>query len=590
MAEIIFANVSEQGITTTVLTGASGSLGNLYIKGTQGNSTTTGDARVVNYNFESQLETSTSHGKLRGLNFIVFNQDMSREYIATFDVYGQDSACTALATRIESLTDTQIAVISSYDAIKSNQSLDDAMTSVRSVSWPGRTFFVENVNHARSSYSAIICGKKKAIVAEKFVGNGVPKPDAVIELPISNPLNIGYSGFGHLLISDDTIIQNQSHNKSIHYWINNETLDSLNIKVGDSFYFKSLGEIDEIAASGGLFLRYNIGYYNSDGDLIDTEIRDVRSVEGWEEVEIRGTIPTGTHSISVWISQETTKKLGFTLGICYAKMTTMQLCDNSEVTHDGVSFGVYASKASSIEDSLGNFGQYDPKGYYQAHCSTSNLLWKKSITGDANEPARWFDRILESPTERSVLKPTAAKPNSVAQTEAVTIDPTKFYYACGWVNKQHKESGSYRFGFVGLDGSSSKVVMRKTNDYSVTGTDLYAQMPPYDTLEQRQWYLIQGFIIPHTWDVERSIEFIDENKEFYGWDDLYGSGIGLSDEGNSEYGWVNNANTKTGYLTLVDSDNSSDSKSFFALPILRELRSSTVDMDDGRLTSINLSG
>lgn len=577
MTEQLFANVSEHGITVTSLTGAKNPSGVLYLKGTQDTS-----PRELKYNGVNQLNyKGTDYSEASGIVFTIFNNDMTIDSMAAFDLCSS-MACDNLANRIESVSSTQIGVMASSGCISSNAKLDDVFEKYNSLSWIGTDFFLKE-NAKYSSYTAIVCGKKKSIVAEKFIGNGVPQPNSVIEITITNPTNIGYSGFGKPIISDDQIRTNVDTNETVYAWFNNKPLSELNVKIGDQFIFKSLGEIDAIAASVNVSLIFAIEFNDSSGDKISEQIQTVNSVEGWEGVEIRHTIPVNTTTMTVRVKQ--IRSGGTPLGNCYAKNTVMQLSDNNEERATEVSLGVNHSTARIFEDSLGNFGQYDPIGYEQAHNSDSNLLATKNITNNAVEPVRWFDVILENTNERSVISTATS---FTARTEEVTIDPNKFYYVCVWVNKQAKTKGEYKLGFTALDSKGVKLNLRKTDDFALSTTEMYAQTPTYDSLQQRQWYLLQGFILPHHITVEHATAIIEANKEFYGWDDIYDSGIGLSDEGTGEYGWVNNASCVKGYLSFVDSGNVALSKSLWSLPMIRELRTASIDIDDGRLTSINL--
>lgn len=579
MTEQLFANVSEHGITVTSLTGAKNPSGVLYLKGTQDTS-----PRELKYNGVNQLNyKGTDYSNSRGINLTIFESDMTIVSMATFDLCSGSMACDSLSTRINMISDTQIGVMTSSGAISSNANLDATFKAYRSVSWVGVKFFSNEYNK-NSSYAAIVCGKKKAIVVEEFVGNNVPQPNAFIEATISDPTKLGYQGFGKALINDDELRYNVDSNETVYAWLDKTQLTELNAKANDQLLFKSLGEIDAVAASGNVSLVFAIEFYNSVGNKISEETSVVNSVEGWEDVEIRSTIPTNCVSLTTRVKQI---RVGSTpIGKCYVKNTVMQLCDNTEEQATTVSIGLNHTIAKTVEDSLGNFGQYDPIGYHQAHSSDSNLLFNKSITNNAVEPVRWFDYILENPSERSVISTNSS---FSAITEEVTIDPKKFYYVCVWVNKQQKDGGEYRLRFTALDNSGASLVLRKTNDLSVSDKEMYSQMPSFDSLEQRQWYLLQGFLLPHHIKVEHATAIVEANKEFYGWDDLYGTGIGLSDEGTGEYGWVNNASCVKGYLSFVDNSNAAQSKSFWALPMIRELRTASIDIDDGRLTSINLN-
>lgn len=585
MAEQIFASMSEYGMSLSTITGASGSLGNLKIAGQQ--MAVSPPPRVIEYNYVNQLVyNGVDHSRRRGLTLATFNQDMTLTYLATFDIYSDVNALLTLSNRLMDIKDTEIMVLASYDAINSSVDLDNTFKHLGSAVWPGREFFNKSTNHKRSSYAAIVCGKKRNVVAEKLVGYNMPQPQAIIEISFSDPLSIGNSGFGEPIITDLDLRGSSGNKELVYSWANKKTLTELGIKVGDSFLVCSQGEIDAIAAAAGVWLDYDVVYYNSSNGIIRTKSTSIKSVEGWEQVAIRDTIPTGC----VYITIQATKKSsggGALVGTVYAKNTVMQRSDNTTSRSNTVSFGVYGTSLKSYDDSLGSFGQYNPESYFQAYISESNLLRNTPMPQVASEPIRWMDRVLDDDNYRSVVSTIS---DTSLDLVNVPLDPTKWYYFCVWVNKQEKESGEFKLGFVSYDNTNTVLDVHST-DRETTDKQLYSQMPPFDTLETRQWYLLQGFLLPHNVDQNRADTFIDQNKDFYGWDDLYGNGIGVSDEGTGMYGWINNPNCTKGSMVLVDADNQAkQSKSLWALPIIKELTIGSIDIDDGMLTSISLTG
>lgn len=583
MAEITFATISQYGMTVSPITGAVGALGTLYVKGTQFKSGATPKREVV-YNFENKLMyNNVDHGSRRGINLTIFEEDMRQVYCVSFDVYTDDGARNNLADKMRALTKTQIGVLTSYDAIQSNAKLDDAFKYLHSTSWPKTTFLTSGY---RSSYCAIICGKKQNIVAEKFVGNNAPEPDALIEMAFNKPTAIGHYGYGTPLISDENIYEPIGTTAWIKRWFDKTPLSTLSLKPGDGLLLQSLGEIDAIASGAKNSVVLSIAYHTSTGGLIRETRKVVQSVEGWDQFEIRDTIPANTVSISVDAKREVASG-GSLSGHCFVKNTTLSLADHQQDLPPHVSIGVYGTSVKAYEDSLGNFGHYDPTGYYKAYDSESNLLRGQNIEQSANESVKWFNRVLDKPNERVVMKGTG---NIEKATMTVNLDPRKPYYACVWVNKHQKAKGQYMLGLRSYNSANAQLDLMST-DRSDTNKWKYAQRPPFDTLEDRQWYLLQGFILPNHIPTEKAIEFIEENKEFYGWDDLYGNGIGLSDEGDGNYGWINHKDCAKGKLAFLDWYNdTTEAKSIWALPILREMKVGSVDIDDVMLTSISVSG
>lgn len=590
MAETIFASMGEFGMSLSTITGAKGSLGNLTITGTQ-YATSNMESRRVEYNYKNLLVYSgTDHSRRRGLNLAIFDLNMNLVFMATYDVYGDANSRSNLSAKMKTITNSQLATLTSFDAIGSSTELDSTFDYFRSHAWPKTQYFDIGVAHKQTSYSAVICGKKKAIVAEKFVGRGVSAPIAEIEMAFEDPTTIGYSGFGKPVISDDEIHGNSGTSNVVKTWLDRTPLADLKLKVGDSYLFKSLGETDAIAAASETYLDYELIYLNSAGTEFKRESKRVKSVEGWEEIEIRGTIPTGCVYLVFRAMRKTTRDAPRSAqGTVYVKNTTMQVSDNDRVLSSQVSIGLYGTSVKSFSDSLGSFGHYDPEGYFQSAISESNIIRNTKITQQTLEPVRWMDRILDDDIERFVMKTTT---ENRANSVRFTLDPKKFYYVCVWVNKQYKSAGKVMLGLRQFSSTSSGTILPvKSTDGKVSSQYVYSQEPPFDTMEDRQWYLLQGFVLPHNIDQARANSFIEANKEFYGWDDIFGNGIGLSDNGNGEYGWISNSASTAGELQFIDYDNKGkESKTLWAMPIIRELSIGSVDVDDGVLTTINLEG
>ncbi|MGL5306136.1 MAG: hypothetical protein ACRC9Y_08190 [Aeromonas veronii] len=588
MAEQVFATMGEYGMSLSTITGAKGSLGNLFLRGTQFISGDT-NPRRLEYNYENQLMYSgTDHAVRRGLNLAIFDLNMKLVFMATYDVYSDVNAIKNLSDKMRSVTKSQLAVITSRDAIASDTTLDGTFDYFRSHAWPKTEYFNKGTEYKRTSYACVICGKKQAIIAEKFVGRGVPYTHADIEISFEDPTTIGFSGFGNPIITDEEIYENTGSSNIVKSWLSATPLSTHKLKVGDSFLFKSLGETDAVAASANSFLEYEIIYHNSTGAEVGKQIRRVSCVEGWQEIEIRDKIPTGCASLTVQAVRKTTREAPRSpQGTVYVKNTVMQLSDNDRAQATQVSIGLYGTSVKSYEDSLGSFGHYDPSGYFQSAISESNHIRNSKIPQQTIEPVRWMDRVLDEDFERLVIKTTG---DFRSESVKFAIDPTKFYYVCVWVNKQYKEAGKFMLGLRQFTSGGSMLDMKST-DGRTTNKYMYSQWPEFDMLEDRQWYLLQGFILPHNVNQDKANEFIEANKEFYGWDDLYGNGIGISDEGNGYYGWISNKDVSNGAIQFLDYyNNGKESKSLWALPIVRELSIGSIDIDDGVLTSINLTG
>jgi hypothetical protein len=101
----------------------------------------------------------------------------------TYDTYGVDSERTDLAIKLSSIDDTQIWVLTSYDAIISNSELDTQMESMGSeIGWQNGTQWSVYGNGARATYVAV--GRGQRIIKEDGSSASEPifKRKGVIDL------------------------------------------------------------------------------------------------------------------------------------------------------------------------------------------------------------------------------------------------------------------------------------------------------------------------------------------------------------------------------------------------------------------------
>jgi hypothetical protein len=101
----------------------------------------------------------------------------------TYDTYGVDSERTDLAIKLSSIDDTQIWVLTSYDAIISNSELDGQMRAMGSeIGWQNGTQWSVYGSGARATYVAV--GRGQRIIKEDGSAASEPifKRKGVIDL------------------------------------------------------------------------------------------------------------------------------------------------------------------------------------------------------------------------------------------------------------------------------------------------------------------------------------------------------------------------------------------------------------------------
>lgn len=111
---------SSVSLNWTNAANAAASQGKLYVRGTGLNHNAN---RVVQVGSSTVLNTSG-----RGLNLLVINRStLAVVSNKTYDVYGNDANCNSLATDMDALGSDKIVILTSYDAIRINATLNSAI-------------------------------------------------------------------------------------------------------------------------------------------------------------------------------------------------------------------------------------------------------------------------------------------------------------------------------------------------------------------------------------------------------------------------------------------------------------------------------
>lgn len=158
----------------------------IFAKGTAG--PTLGDPDRFRIEGARELEingTNIYTDAGRGLRLTVFEESnpLAPVHDQTYDTYGVDSQRTDLAVQLSQITDNQFWVLTSYDAIISNDILDGQMRAMGSeIGWQNGTQWSVYGNGVRATYAAV--GRGQRIIKEdgSSASEAVFKRKGVIDL------------------------------------------------------------------------------------------------------------------------------------------------------------------------------------------------------------------------------------------------------------------------------------------------------------------------------------------------------------------------------------------------------------------------
>lgn len=159
---------------------------NIYVRGTGLNNNAN---HIVNLN-----GVDLANGTGRGLRLVILDGiTLAVKHNHIYDIHGVESVRTDLSTKLHTLEDSDIFMMVSWDAIRTNSTLTNTMTNfLRSTRWHK----VNNVDY-RLPYACIGTGKL-GITSEVIWDNGATSPHAELNISFNNHSDLGSCGYGKI--------------------------------------------------------------------------------------------------------------------------------------------------------------------------------------------------------------------------------------------------------------------------------------------------------------------------------------------------------------------------------------------------------
>ncbi|QPI17926.1 hinge connector of long tail fiber proximal connector [Pectobacterium phage POP12] len=187
----------------------------------RGSNTNSSNTRVhASLNGVDLINPNVDRG--RGLCMIVLDgTTLSRIDYRSFDVYGfTETNSQAMKDFMTNQPSNRLVLIYSFDAIGSNQVLQDFMVSIGSTAWYSDflNLSATSTDYRRSSYSAVYNSTMKKIVSENFVAGTVGNlvdSRSLVDIVFDEFSDIGVNGIPERIADDGTLYESNG-NYSFH--------------------------------------------------------------------------------------------------------------------------------------------------------------------------------------------------------------------------------------------------------------------------------------------------------------------------------------------------------------------------------------
>ena len=509
--------------------------GHIEVNGTGGNS----NDSSAGYFYYWKPGDKTRYSEVaanRGLTLCIWNHSDMSLYSGerfVFDVYGYDSERNKLAAQLDAIHKGEygnvIYALASYDAINSNTTLANAMTTARAYHWFNQPGMSNGPNH-RHPYAAIGTSRL-GIIKEVLHSNASGADDAFVSLSVPKDWDaIGAEGYGPCILEGAEMIECNYDGTGYGFKHTYVTIpDSGWQHIKDDEYIRITGQQKisrDRQLAGGLVQSYVWTASDTDG-WIASASRAGYSVE-WEPFEYyfkwnktRDTasgnntgnaeakyfrtghyhMPSGTSTGTSSIRNVTYHKSGFNPNPT-SEVAVREPVISAKEIHEGVGFH------------LGN-----PESYYDIWNSSRNLTNRPNLgdsrlgSGFDTEDVRWFNRTLTARNEYSIHegKNYSGDSNRYGQIGYTTIDPSKMYVGLIWMNCLQKEDGGGR-NYLGTHTLNAAGSLVPTYAYAGTSntTNPYSQYPQGQHIEKDKWSLMSYWFLPHNWTDAEGTAFYND--------------------------------------------------------------------------------
>lgn len=374
------------------------------------------------FNIDNSVNQNTNS---RGITVTFFDEDMKILSKKTFDVYGNTNTRYDLGNSLKYGTGYNFFIITSYDAIGTNQHLDDCMSDVGANFWfvINRVFdyngIVVDFNNANGSHRtpyAAFGTSENGIIYETIGSStsGALKPHA--ELTVSIP---------HKSQRDKLLINgvNPSFVK-YNLVLNSSVTFSGNLKKKYQEYVRFVCNYKSIGTVG-----YRIRLFNSTGIVVNEYTGSMNSNIVCDESILLGRNDAVSYEILFNILPSTQLKLN------YATISYSCIDNRKGANNTSFSMNKYGSMSSYdiIENYIG-FSPFDKESYLKIYNSKTNLI--KTVFDSKNNSSGYF-------FNSSSTSPCYFNNNTTYETPYIELLRNDIYYYFSMFNKCYNNCSVY---------------------------------------------------------------------------------------------------------------------------------------------------
>ena len=509
----------------------------------------------------------------RGMRLTIFDttNNMNITYDVNIDTYTVANV-DILVTALQTITDTDVFVMTSYDYIRTNANLNTEMDNLGSWRWP--SFY-----DGRNRYACIGLGKT-GIQSEQLWHPGDPVIPAELTWNYQDYDSSGSVTYGPEMAGLlSTTVPEYSYTGTGYSMFASDYIyfDANNVGDGETVELSCECKIDdERKAAGGTVSVYMFTTNSSGGTTI--RVAHYASTVGWVKVILRTiyNVGRGDQKFRVYVYHYPDSVNDGTsyirnIEVYKAGYTPDSIEPKVRVSNHSIS-------AKRIVESPLPFNPTDPAQYYKMWGSNQNLYKDKAYTGKfygtgaVDEDVYWFNRTLTLNTEKFVnwkLTDDTIGENMSTTFGSRYINPDSMYYGAVWMKNFYKSAGNNYFGCNGYDEGTHVGILSATT--GVNNTNPYQYHTPDESIKKGVWHLLEGWFLPR-WT-----------------DNTYGTLV-RNDVSNKEFGYVEDQGFHTAWtgtrnvwrfrednnklqLRVLDYyNNIYHTKTYWVLPLLIEVK------------------
>lgn len=526
----------------------------------------------------------------RGLRLSVFDYTMTSTFDLTYDLYADDAARTALATKLNEVmaTPNVLFTITSWDAIGTNAALTTAMTNARS------TEFIRYVTWSWRFPYAAFGSSKHGIVKEVCYPADAKYPFAIIETSFESINSLGRTGYGPLLDYFHGVKAASSgygfYGKLLGYVGSGPN----NIWPDDYIWLKCQARVSPArAAAGGkvamyLFSETDVGEWGRQASVAisDTEWTDVNVFMKRDDAWRHGTSGKPEHRFKIGLYHYPSNISTGTSEVRNLTVVRSGVSPTSTSFTNRVISSDHVVSAREFRDGL-PFNLFNRDSYYELYRSAANLyagLMPADILngGATADPVRIFTRTLANAdcTRYSKLLTDTTNADTQFLLPIVSIKPDTPYLAAIWVKSEIKTTGSLYFGMYTYDVKDTQVGSLQRATAAVDSNQYFsihsAAEVAYNGLSE--WRLMVGLILPESWTAAQVTEFV---KADISSDRMFASMIVAPNAGGQGFFKLANSTAKLRLRFLDYYNGNAVAKSQWAMPMLIPLNTLRMSKRDG---------